>query len=171
MILTMAALLLSGTSPPPSDLSAGELPALFESACLNGEARLSPGSATAVGFDALPGELRRSLGTPSSAQVWRLNGSGRAFLYILGYPPSPDTSPRICGLASDQMNYGSAADAVELRVTGEVHPRTTRSTEWLNLEHGYDALATNTGDFKVLQINWLSDAQKKALIRIRPSIP
>lgn len=168
----ITALFLGAASTlPATDLPPNDLPSLFENACLNGEAKLAPGSVTSVDFAALPAELRRSLGNPSSAQVWRLNGAGRAFLYILGYPPSRDSSPRICGLASDQMDYSSAADAVEMRVTGTVHPRTTRSTQWLNLDGGYDALATVAGDFKVLQINWLSDSQRDALIKIRPAIP
>jgi hypothetical protein len=133
---------------------------LFEAACLDGEAKLAPGSATPVTFDELPAELRQGLGKPSSAKIWRLNGSGRAFLYLLDYQPDRYTNPKICGLASDGMDYASAADAVEMRVTGQVSPKTMRTTEWLNAAGGYSALATTTGAFKVLQVNWLSETQR-----------
>jgi hypothetical protein len=173
MVGAFAALLLgAGVGLPAADLAATELPQIFEAACLDGQAKLSPGTAAPVSFDALPHELQQSLGKPASGQVWRLNGPGRAFLYLLTYEPNPNTNPRICGLASDAMNYGAAADAVELRVTGEVHPRDTRSIEWLSLEGGYNALATTTGEFKVLQVNWLSDQQRAAATRaLQPIVP
>ena len=171
MIGAIAALMLNGASVlPATDLAATDLPQFFEAACLDGEAKLSPGAASAIAFDALPGDIRESLGKPSSAKVWRLSGSGRAYLYLLDYQ-GPDESPRICGLASDQMNYTSAADAVEKRVTGEVHPRTMRTTEWINPKGGYSALATTSGEFKVLQVNWLSDSQRQQLIKIQAAIP
>ncbi len=172
MIVSLAALLLgSMTTLPDADLQPEQLPEIFEAACLNGEARLSPADAQSVGFDALPVELRQGLGSPSSAQVWRLNGPGHAFLYVLQYQAGRASSPRICGLASDEMDYNAAADTVEMRVTGAVHPRTTETTEWLNPKGGYDALATTAGDFKVLQVNWLSNSARRALIRIQPAIP
>lgn len=172
MILSAALFLFSASAvAPAAELQPDQLPEIFQSACLDGEARLSPGLVEPVDFTSLPNDLRRALGSPSSAKVWRLNGPGRAFLYILEYPSERTTSPRVCGLASDQMNYGKAADSVEMRVTGAVQPRSTQSTEWLNLKGGYDALATTAGDFKVLQINWLSDSAKHALIKAQPAIP
>ena len=172
MVGIMAALLLGGTGMGSANVALADLPQIFEAACLNGEAKLSPGAAAAVGFDGLPRELRKSLGTPASAQVWRLNGPGRAFLYVLEFAPAANASPRICGLASDRMDYRSAADAVEMRVTGEIQPKTTPAVEWLNLEGGYNALAARTGDFKVLQINWLSDAQRaEAAKAYAPLVP
>ena len=172
MVGAFAALLLgAGVGLPAADLAATELPQIFEAACLDGQAKLSPGTAAPVSFDALPHELQQSLGKPASGQVWRLNGPGRAFLYLLTYEPNPNTNPRICGLASDTMDYASAADAVEMRVTGAVHPKTMRTTEWLNAQSGYSALATTTGDFKVLQVNWLSDAQRAEALKALQLVP
>ena len=172
MVGTFAALLMSsGASLPAAALAPNELPQIFQAACLDGQAKLSPGSAAPVGFDALPRELQASLGTPASAQIWRLNGPGRAFLYLLQYEADTKNNPRICGLASDTMDYASAADAVEMRVTGAVHPKTMRTTEWLNAQSGYSALATTTGDFKVLQVNWLSDAQRAEALKALQLVP
>ena len=172
-MIASAALLLFGAAAvsPTAQLQPNALPEIFQSACLDGEARLSPGLVEPVEFGSLPSELRRPLGFPSSSKVWRLNGPGRAFLYILEYQSQRTTSPRVCGLASDQMNYAAAADSVEMRVTGAVHPRSTQSTEWLNVKAGYDALATTAGDFKVLQINWLSESAKRELLKAQPAIP
>jgi hypothetical protein len=163
MTSAILAILLGSSAVPAVQQGAAELPNLFVAACLDGKASLSPGEAAAVGFDALPRDLQQRLGKPSSAQVWRLNGGGQAYLYVLDYAPAPHTSPRVCGLASDAMSYSSAADVVERRVTGAVYPRTTRSIEWLDPTGGYNALATTAGEFKVLQINWLSDEQKRVV--------
>jgi len=170
MVSAMAALLLSSANPVAADFAASQLPQVFEAACLDGQAKLAPGSATPVTFDALPPELRQSLGKPTSAKIWRLSGSGQAFLYLLDYQADRNTSPRICGLASDGMDYASAADAVEMRVTGEVSPKTMKTTEWLNATDGYSALATTTGAFKVLQVNWLSDSQRAAIMKAQSVI-
>lgn len=166
MISAIFALLLgSGSGVLAVEQSVTELPNLFVAACLDGKAILSPGEAAAVGFGGLPEDLQKRLGKPSSAQVWRLSSGGQAYLYILEYAPDPHRSPRVCGVASDAMNYSSAADVVEQRVTGAVYPRTTRSIEWLDPKGGYNALATTAGDFKVLQINWLSDEQKRVVAK------
>jgi len=159
--------LLAGDSGlfPEGDIAASRLPDLFVAACLDGKATLSPKDAAAVGLDGLPRELLQKLGKPSSAQVWRLSSDGRAYLYILNYEPARSTNPRICGIASDAMNYQTAADVVEKRVTGAVYPRTTRSIQWLDAKGGYNAIATTAGDFKILQINWLSDQQRRILAR------
>ena len=172
MIATMAALALSGTGIGAAGLPPTDLPQLFESACLDGQAKLAPGAAAPASFAALPREVRDDLGTPTSAQVWQLNGDGHSFLYVLDFPAASNVSPRICGVASDRMDYHSAADAVEMRVTGEVHPKTTPAVQWLSLKGGYNALATRTGDFSVLQINWLSDAQRaEAMKACQQNIP
>jgi hypothetical protein len=162
MIGGMIALLLGGSSAfAAANSEPTQLPDLFVAACLDGKATLAPGEAAAVGFNGLPEDLQKRLGKPNSAQVWRLNGGGQAYLYVLDYAPAPHTSPRVCGVASDAMNYSSAADLVEQRVTGAVYPRTTPSIEWLDPKGGYNALATTAGSFKILQINWLSDEQRR----------
>jgi hypothetical protein len=158
MVIALAALLLtSGMNFAQADGAAPGLSQVFIDACLDGQAKLGTG-AQPVSFDALPVDLRKNLGTPTSSQVWRLSGPGDGFLYVLNYEGS--ANPRICGLASDAMDYSSAADAVEMRVTGAVQPRSKDSVQWLNPNNGYDALATTAGNFKVLQVNWLSDAQR-----------
>jgi hypothetical protein len=162
MISAMIALSLGSSSAlPAANLGAADLPSLFVAACLDGKATLSPGEAAPVGFGELPRDLQQRLGKPRSAQVWRLNGGGQAYLYVLSYEPTRNAPPRICGLASDAMNYGTAADVVEQRVTGAVYPRTTRSIEWADPQGAYNALATTAGEFKVLQINWMSDEQRR----------
>jgi len=170
MVGALVALFLGSANPTAADVAAAQLPELFEAACLDGQAKLAPGSATPVTFDALPAELRQGLGKPTSAKIWRLNGSGQAFLYLLDYQADRHTNPRICGLASDGMDYATAADSVEMRVTGQISPKSTRTTEWLNATAGYSALATTTGAFKVLQVNWLSDSQRAEMQKAQSAI-
>jgi hypothetical protein len=158
MVAALAALLLSANLSA-ADTAAAGLSQVFIDACLDGQAKLGAG-AQPVSFDALPQDLRKNLGTPTSSQVWRLGGSGNDYLYVLNYDAAGNASPRICGLASDAMDYRAATDAVEMRVTGAVQPRTMESVQWLNPKNGYDTLATTAGNFKVLQVNWLSDAQR-----------
>jgi len=165
IVASLAVLLASSGALPPAQPLASDLPQLFVAACLDGKASMSPGEASAVGFDGLPAELQQRLGKPNSAKVWRLNDAGRAYLYILDYQPQGSQTPRICGLASDAMNYGRAADTVEKRVMGAVYPRSTQSIQWLDPKGGYNAIATTAGDFKVLQINWLSDEQRQILAK------
>lgn len=166
MISAALALLLgSANLLPAADVGPSALPGLFVAACLDGRAAFSPGEASAVSYDGLPHELREKLGKPSSAKVWRLINGGQAYLYILDYEPVGSQSPHVCGLASDSMNYGTAADTVEKRVMGAIYPRTTKSIQWLDPQGGYNAIATTAGGFKVLQINWLSDQQRRIVAR------
>ena len=166
MIATMAALLLNGaTVIPAADLAPTALPQLFQSACLDGEARLTAGSASPVGFNGLPEELKRSLGTPTSGDVWRLNTQGSAYLYILNYPAGPESSPRVCGIAADQMNSEAAQDTVEMRVTGRISGEHSPSMEWLSPQSGYRALVTRNGKFRVVQVDMLSEAQREQALK------
>jgi hypothetical protein len=166
MISAALTLLLGGANTLlAADPGSNDLPEIFVAACLDGKATFSPGEAAAVGFDGLPRELQQRLGKPNNAQVWRLINDGQAYLYILSYEPIGSQSPKVCGLASDAMNYGTAADTVEKRVMGAVYPRTTRSIQWLDPKGGYNAIATTAGSFKVLQINWLSDQQRQIVAR------
>jgi hypothetical protein len=170
MVPVLAALLLSsGMGLSAADVGTAGLSQVFIDACLDGRANLQSG-AQPVSFDALPVELRKDLGTPTSSQVWRLNGPGQGYLYVLNYEGGRE-NPRICGLASDAMDYQAATNAVEMRVTGAVQPRTMQSVQWLNPKAGYDTLATTAGDFKVLQVNWLSDAQRSLEMNQLRSVP
>jgi len=161
-----AAVLLGGANPVfAATVASDGLPTLFVSACLDGSAKLAPGEAAASSLGALPRGVRQRLGKPVSAQVWKLNTPDQSFLYLLQYADDPKVIPRVCGLASEEMNLRAAADAVELRVTGEVHRRSMDSIEWTDPQGGFTALATSAGKFKVIQINWLSDAQRAAAIK------
>jgi hypothetical protein len=161
MIASLVMLLLPAAVQPSVDPTT-EMTRLFEAACLNGQAKLSPGDAAPAGFEALPRDLRYYLGKPSSAQVWRLGGSGSAFLYLLQYSGDPNANPRICGVASDRMSRSAAADAMQLLLTGGPNSKDAPTTEWLSVQNGYRAFAAREGKFKVVQINWLSEAQRQA---------
>jgi hypothetical protein len=170
MLGALAALLLTGDAiGAAGGLDSGQLPQLFVAACLDGQARLTPGGAVAISFDALPSTLRQRLGEPLSAQVWRLRG-GSTFLYVLSYQPAQEANPHICGLASDEMNYDEAASAVDRRVTGmpasdALMGRNSGSVQWTDPNGDYTALVTKAGAFNVVQINWLSDAQRAAVLK------
>jgi len=173
MIGGLAFLLMGAAAAnPATDVAAAPSPDLFISTCLDGQSRLSSGAADAISFADLPHELRQRLGKPQSAQVWHLRAYGRAYLYIIDYDADLDANPRICGLASDYMNYNAARELVQRRLTGEVDPMTERSVQWLDPKRGYKTLATTVGDFRVLQVNWLSNAERlritKAYQQITP---
>ena len=162
MLAIATALLASAASAAPADaLSLDDLPQVFAAACLDGEARLSPASASAVAFDELPSPLRRSLRRPLGGGVWKLNVPGRSYLYVLEYQPARGVSPKVCGLASDRLPLKTATDALELRITGSLYPRRKSTAEWFNAKHGYMAVATPTAEFSVVQINWLNELDRK----------
>jgi hypothetical protein len=163
-------MLLLNAAVQPAPVPTTELTTLFEAACLDGQVRLPPETAAPVGFEALPRDLRHILGKPSSAQVWRLSGSGSAFLYLLNYSGDPDVSPRICGVASDQMDRIAAADVIQLRLTGQANSREAPTTEWLSVQNGYRAVASRAGKFKLVQIYWLSDSQLEAAARLQKDL-
>lgn len=160
----IAALVASSAQAAPIGVAASDLPGVFEATCLDGQARLSAGEVSPINFDQLPSGLKSSLGRPSSARVWRLNTQGRAYLYVLDYAGGPAASPKVCGLASDTMNLTSAADRLEMRMTGQVNQRDARTAQWLNAKDGYIATATTAASFNVLQISWLSDADRAATL-------
>ena len=136
---------------------------------MDGQVKL-PGSAAPISFKALPIGLRIDLGRPTSSQVWRVSGGGDSFLYLLNYEGDPDVSPRVCGVASEQLDYAVALDALELHMTGKVSPKELRPMEWISPQNGYQAIATKNGKLKVLQINWLTDAQRKAAARVQEAL-
>jgi len=162
--------LLLNTSAAVAPTEVADLPKLFEAACMDGQVHFAPGAAAPITFKELPRELRGNLGKPSSGQVWRLSGNSNAFLYLLNYDNRRDMSPRVCGVASDQLDYVAAAQALEVRLTGTVHPGETRSSEWISPQNGYRALATRTGKFKVIQVNWLNEAQREAALRMQKEL-
>ena len=165
-MLSFLAAILAGSvqASAAADVLPSDFSGLFQATCLDGQARLRAGEVTPISFDQLPSGLRDSLGRPASAKIWRLNASGRSYLYLLDYQAGPGVSPKICGLASDAMDLKAAGDALELRVTGSVSRNRLRSTQWLNAKDGYVATATTTAAFKVLQISWMSDTDRAATL-------
>ena len=161
-MLPLIAMMLAGAtqSPTPVNVQAANLPSVFAATCLDGNAKLRAGEVSAINFDQLPEGLRQSLGRPASGQIWQLNAAGHSYLYMLDYQPGPGVSPKVCGLASDSMDLKTAGDTLEARVTGSVDRNRSRSAQWLNPKDGYVATATSAATFNVLQINWMSDADR-----------
>lgn len=146
-------------------VAADNLPQLFAATCLDGGARLPAGSLVSSNIRDLPLSLSKKLGVPSSGDVWRINGPGRSYLYILNYNPAAGVSPKICGLASDQMNMTAAADMLDLRLTGSIYRMKRATTQWIRAEDGYTATATTAGDMRVMQVNWLNDAERQQMLQ------
>ena len=70
MIIALTALILNSASVAATpELVPSQLSEIFQSACLDGEARLAEGSAVPVDFNDLPDELRGRLGSPASSKV------------------------------------------------------------------------------------------------------
>lgn len=171
MVTALIAVLLNGSSLQHTAVATNDLPAIFVSACLDGTVKLTPADATPVAFNELPGDLRDRLGKPASSQVWRVDGPGRAFLYVLENRPNLRTSPRVCGVASDDMDYTTAKDLVEKRVVGDVYSETGMSMQWIDPKHGYIVTVTTAGEFKILQTDLLGDQQRKSLTKHYGSVP
>lgn len=159
MLKLIATVLLIGTAQASvaASVEVGNLPGVFAATCLDGAARLSKGDVTKIGFADLPSSLQSRLDRPQSGDVWRLNTAGRSYLYVLNYAPGPGVSPKVCGLASDEMSLDSASDLLDIRLTGGRSPERARAMEWPRPQDGYVAIATRAGDFNVAQVSWLSD--------------
>ena len=170
-MLDVFAAALLGAASLPAGAEVRDLPNLFVAACLDGRASLLPGS-DPVSFGSLPRDLRRRLGEPAAARVWRVGAESDAFLYLLDYPQAARDTRRICGVASPDMDVHAAADAIELRVAGAVYPNRARSIEWADPDGNYTALLTTAGKFNVLQVNWRSnDASAKFRRMYKPLLP
>lgn len=172
-MLSFLAAILAGSvqASAATEVQISDLPGLFQATCLDGQAKLRANEVTPISFAQLPSGLRERLGQPASAKVWQLNASGRSYLYLLDYQAGPGISPKICGLASDAMDLRTAADALEMRVTGSVTRNKLRSAQWLNAKDGYIATATTASTFNVLQISWMSDADRAASLEQPDAIP
>ena len=160
-MLRFLAAVLAGTAlaAGAADAQVANLPGVFQATCLDGQAKFRANEVSAISFDRLPAGLRQSLGQPASGKVWQLNGSGQTYLYMLDYQDGSGGS-RVCGLASDAMDLKTAGDLLESRVTGSVARTRSRSAQWLNAKEGYVATATTAAALNVLQISWLSEAEK-----------
>ncbi len=159
MLPFIAALMMSPA--PAADVQVTNLPAVFEATCLDGQAKFHAGEAMAIKFETLPPALQDKLGHPASGQVLQLGGGGHSYVYMLDYSPGPGISPKICGLASDAIDLNSATSALGARL-GSVDRGASRTVQWVNVQDGYVATVTTAAPFNVLQINWLSDADREA---------
>jgi hypothetical protein len=165
MLPLIAAGMMGAAAPTP--VSIDQLDNLFIAACFDGSAQLNSKDAEVVQFDSLPDSLRARLVAPAKAQVWKLRSGGESYLYILEYQ-KPDENPQICGLASDSLPVNPAVDAVAQRVGATVdRSRHDQAVEWWLPEQGYMALASRLRGYTVLQVNQLSDQQRKEASRIR----
>lgn len=170
-MLPFIAALLAGAVSGTADAQATNLSGLFEAVCLDGQARMRANEVTPISFDQLPSAIRESLGRPASGKVWQLNASSRSYLYVLDYEAGPGISPKVCGLASDAMDLNVAAGALGARVAGGMERGGPRSVQWLNAKDGYVATATAAAQFNVLQISWMSDADKAAAMAQVAQLP
>jgi hypothetical protein len=167
MITTLTALVLSGASVAATpQVVPSQLSEIFQSACLDGAAKLAQGSAAPVDFNALPDELRGMLGSPASSKVWKINTEESAFLYLVEYPAGSNPNSHLCGLASVDMDSHEAVDTIEQRVTGKLSHDYQPSMQWLSPQAGYRAVVTSAGKFKIAQINWLSDSQRAEAMKV-----
>ena len=153
MISLVAAALVNAAAQAPA--SADQLPSLFVSACIDGSVRIRPGDATPIQFGELPTALRSRLGNPSSSKVWKLRSAGRSYLYLLDFQGQAAAS-KICGVAGEDLALTASTSAIDARLSGRLPiASSSQSTEWVKPADGYKALATRTGGFTVLQVNWL----------------
>jgi hypothetical protein len=159
MTMLIAALLVGAVA---ADVPVSDAAGIFQATCLDGSARLSASEVSPSSFDQLPADLKQRLGHPASGKVWRLNGAGDAYLYVLDYADGPGISPKVCGVASDSMDLRAASNALEVRVGAGSSRQRARTMQWVNVEGGYIATATTAAKYNVLQINWMSDADKAA---------
>ena len=167
MILPMIAASLVGAPAAQWSTTTDQLANLFISACFDGSVKLSATEVEAVSFDKLPEQLRTKLVAPDKAQIWRLRSNGETYLYILDYQ-KPDHSPQICGMVSDSMSIAPASATVANRVGATVDvPERNGAVEWWLPEQGYMALASRLRGYTVLQVNQLSEQQRKEVHKIR----
>ena len=150
----------------PAVAYSGGIENIFISACIDGSVSLSRQDAQPVQFDALPKVLRAKLGTPDRTQVWMLQRPGHSYLYVVEYDDR-DLSPKVCGLASDQLKISPATDALASRLNASVGEDRAATTEWHFPEQGYYALASRIHEYTVLQVNQMSDLQRQEALRSR----
>lgn len=150
----------------PSPVYTDSLENIFISACLDGRVHLGEQGAQPVEFDALPKAIRQKLARPSKAQVWQLQSPGRSYLYMVEYDDK-DFSPKVCGMASDQLKISPAADAVAHRLNASTAEPGAVTTEWHFPEDGFFALASRIHEYTVLQVNHMSEIQRKEELRSR----
>jgi len=166
-VLSFIALVSSAavTAGPPDGQTA-LLTRIFESTCLDREMKLSVNDARPISYDKLPKGLpdgRERAGEPLSANVWLLNTPGRTYLYILRYREIPGiAAERICGLASDKLNFEAASDWVLARSNDQSMIRIP--IVW-NMREGYVLEATLDEDFSVLQANWAGQAEREKVLK------
>jgi len=150
----------------PSPLYADSLENVFIAACLDGRVNLGEQGAQSIQFDALPKTLKQQLANPAKAQVWQLQSPGHSYLYMIEYE-GKNRSPKICGVASDQLKITPAINAVAYRLNASTAEPGAVTTEWHLPEQGYIALASRVREYTVLQVNQMSDFERKEALRNR----
>ncbi|HJR83310.1 MAG TPA: hypothetical protein VJ775_05235 [Sphingomicrobium sp.] len=166
LAITAAANLAAAPAAPAAAAYSGSLENLFISACLDGAVSLSREDAQPIQFDALPKALKSKLGSPDRTQVWMLQRPGHSYLYTVEYDDR-DLSPKVCGLASDQLKINPATEVVAARLNGMPGEDGAVTTEWHFPEQGYFALASRVREYTVLQVNQMSDFQRQEALRNR----
>ncbi len=168
MTVALAALVAGVAVVQAADGTVDRMPAIFAAACLDGTVALSPAEASRVGPEQMPRVLRRRLGSPLSASVWRLSGGGQSYLYVIEYKPDRNTSPKVCGVASDQMTLGSATRLLGKRLNAVANSalhQPVDGLEIINAEDGYSATAMRSGDFTYLELKQMTEQQQKRMLR------
>jgi len=167
MIIALAITAAANVATVAPSAYADSLENIFISACLDGSVKLSEQGAQPIQFEALPKTLRSKLAKPSKARVWQLQSAGHSYLYMMEYEDR-HLSPKVCGVASDQLKIAPAAEAVAYRLNASQGlGEGAVATEWHFPEQGYFALALRIHGYTVLQVNQMSEAQRKEALRNR----
>ena len=135
---------------------------LFFSACLEGEARLSKGDVTEVGFAGLPESVRQKYRVPQTARVWRI-ASEDTFLYLFDMSDGHGNTNKICGVASKEMERNALTLAIDVRLAGSTEQTPRRSTQWLRPTDGFVVTVTTAKRYTVAQVDWLSERDRQRI--------
>ena len=139
-MLSLIAALISGAAitAGPTDSQTARLIGIFESTCMSREMKLSVNDARRISYDKLPEGLpqgKELARQPLSADVWLLNTPGRTYVYILKYHEIPGiVSERVCGLASDKIDFEAASDWVLAKTA-----RTEGALRWPSVKEALSA--------------------------------
>ena len=167
MIFALASAAASLVAAAQPGTVARPLESLFISTCFDGQVTLKEGDARKVDFASLPADLRGKLGSPARADVWQLSGPGSVYLYNLKFD-APGLSPHVCGIAANSMQFRPAVGtlAAFLNSSDDAEDE-SMSREWWRPQDGYVAVASRVSDYTVLQVNQLSEAQRRNVPQAR----
>lgn len=135
---------------------------LFFNACIDGEARLSSGEATEVGFAGLPDDVREKYHAPQAVRAWRIASAGPdTYLYMFDLDAGHGNMHKICAVASKDMGQDELTRALDVRLAGGTDPTPRRSTQWMRPTDGYIVTVTTAKRYTVAQVDWLSERDKR----------